>query len=213
MNRSRSGGNSTTEGWPLLAQEPGGRRLRSDARRNREQILHAALAELTEGTPGKPVSLEAVAARAGVGVGTLYRRFPTREALVEAVYLDELERLCASAEQLLHDAPPDQALRAWMGRYADFVATKHGMADALRGLIASGSITSTSTRRRLAAAAGQMLDAGHEAELLRADVTPDDVVAAMAGALLAASGEQPRDQVDRLLDLLLDGLRPPHAVP
>jgi hypothetical protein len=109
---------------------------------------------------------------------------------VEAVYRSELER--------------DAALRAWMGRYADFVATKRGMAEALRAVIAAGAVTSSQTREQLGEAAGAMVAAGVEAGLLRADVRAEDVVASLAGILLAATS---REQADRMLDLLAAGLR------
>ena len=123
---------------------------------------------------------------------------------MEAVYRDELQRLCRDAEALLAELPPDAALRAWMGRYADFVATKRGMAEALRAVIASGAVTSSQTREELGVAIGAMLDAGTAEGLLRADVPAADVVASLAGIVLAASCPE---QVDRLLDLLVDGLR------
>ncbi len=138
-----------------------------------------------------------------MGIGTLYRHFPSREALVEAIYRSELERLCHSADDLLAELPPDAALRAWMRRYADFVTTKRGMAEALRAVIATGAVTSSQTRERLAVAVGAMLTAGAEAGLLRGDVSADDVVAGLAGILLAASSPE---QADRMLGLLADGL-------
>lgn len=192
-----------------MSEETDGRPLRADARRNRELILQAALAELTEKAPDKPLSLDAVASRAGVGPGTLYRRFATREALVEALYHRELERLCYSVDELLDEYPPDRALRVWMGRYADFVAAKRGMMEVLRGLVAAGAPTATTTRSLLTAAAERLLSAGGEQGLLRRGIAADDVVAAMAGSLMTAGGTEPREQADRLLDILLDGLRAP----
>jgi hypothetical protein len=123
---------------------------------------------------------------------------------VEAVYRSELERLCQEGAALLAELPPDAALRAWMGRYADFVATKRGMAEALRAVVAAGAVTSSQTREQLGAAAGAMLAAGVDAGLLRADVRAEDVVASLAGILLAATS---REQADRMLDLLAAGLR------
>src|SRR5688572_16482636 len=102
---------------------------RADARRNRERLL-AAAAELFGAVEGE-VTLSAVAAKAGVGIGTLYRHFPTREALVEAVYRNEIDRLCEAAEMLLRQLPPEAALADWMDRYAAMVAAKRGMAEAL----------------------------------------------------------------------------------
>ena len=116
---------------------------------------------------------------------------------MEAVYRSELERLCREGAALLAELPPDAALRTWMGRYADFVATKRGMAEA-------GAVTSSQTREQLGAAAGAMLAAGVDAGLLRADVRAEDVVASLAGILLAATS---REQADRMLDLLAAGLR------
>ena len=123
---------------------------------------------------------------------------------MEAVYRSELERLCEDGAALLTELPPDAALRAWMGRYADFVATKRGMAEALRAVIAAGAVTSSQTREQLGTTAGAMLTAGVDAGLLRADVRAEDVVASLAGILLAATS---REQADRMLDLLAAGLR------
>src|SRR5438270_5365125 len=109
---------------------------RADAQRNRKRLVEVARAAFTSGA-GK-VSLEAIAKEAGVGIGTLYRHFPTREALVEAVYLAERGRLCDAADELLAEHPPERALRTWMDRFADYIATKREMADALRALIADG---------------------------------------------------------------------------
>ncbi|MEV5650288.1 TetR/AcrR family transcriptional regulator [Nocardia sp. NPDC052254] len=184
-----------------MSAQPGGRR---DAQRNRQRLLDAALTAFTGDSP--TVSLESIAKSAGVGIGTLYRHFPSREALVEAVYRSELEQLCDQVGDLLTEQPPDQALRTWLGRYADFVATKRGMAEALREVIASGAVTSAQTRERLSAAIGHIIAAGTPAELLRSDISAQDVTAAMAGATLAGID---REQIDRLLDLLVDGLRPP----
>ncbi|MEU6564705.1 TetR/AcrR family transcriptional regulator [Nocardia nova] len=180
--------------------------VRRDAQRNRQRLLDAALTAFTGESP--TVSLESIAKSAGVGIGTLYRHFPSREALIEAVYRSELEQLCDQARDLLERQPPDRALRTWLGRYADFVATKRGMAEALREVITSGAVTSAQTRERLSAAIADIIAAGTSAGLLRSDVRAQDVTAAMAGATLAGID---REQIDRLLDLLIDGLRPPQG--
>jgi AcrR family transcriptional regulator len=153
------------------------------------------------------VSLNAIAQRPGVGIGTLYRHFPTREALVEAAYRDELTRLCASADELLAADPLEVAMRAWMGRFADYVATKRGMADTLRAVVASGAITSSETREGLTAAIKTLLDAGARSGTLRADVEAGDVFAGLAGIFLASGGPGDRERASRLLDLMMDGLR------
>lgn len=179
---------------------------RADARRNRQRLVDAALRAFSSAAENE-VALEAIARDAGVGIGTLYRHFPSREALVEAVYRNELARLCDEAGDLLAELPPERALRTWMGHYGDFVATKRGMAEVLRVVIASGAVTTTDTRQRLGEAVGTMLDAGAAAGTLRGDVPAQDVVASMAGALLACQEPDQREQVERLLDLLVAGLR------
>src|SRR3954462_5459962 len=98
------------------------RPLRADAQRNRDTLLKAAVEAFAE--DGEDVALEAVAARAGVGIGTLYRHFPSRDALIVAAYRQEVDSLCAAAQDLLRSRPADEALRAWTERFADYVATK-----------------------------------------------------------------------------------------
>ena len=187
--------------------------MRADAARKRDQVVAAAGDELADlavaARKGEPVhlSLDRVAARARVGVATLYRHFPTREALLDAVYRQELTRLCDAAPGLAAGAPADEALLTWMYRYLDFVDSKRAMGADLRAMIASGAITQAQTRARLAAAVAHFLDAGAEAGAFRSDVPPDDVVAAMAGAVIAAAPDQQRAQTQRLLALLIDGLR------
>src|ERR1039457_2449230 len=124
------------------------RRLRADAERNRARLLDAAraafaaAASTASGASGSTtVTLEQIARDSGVGIGTLYRHFPTREALVEALYRKELADLCARADDLLETHAPERALRAWMDRFADYVRAKREMADALRAVFASGSVT------------------------------------------------------------------------
>lgn len=115
------------------------RPLRSDARRNRDKILSAAVRVFAE--RGLEANLDQIAKEAGVGAGTLYRNFPTREALVEAAYRNELARLCDAAPVLLATMTPHAAIRAWMGLYIDYATAKHGMADALRAVVDTGPET------------------------------------------------------------------------
>src|SRR5690348_774552 len=117
---------------------------RSDARRNRERLLQAATAAFT--AHGGSVALESIAREAGVGIGTLYRHFPNREALVEAIYRAELADVAAAAGQLLTRHPPKVALRRWRDRYASFVAAKRGMAESLRAIFDSGALVPSHTR-------------------------------------------------------------------
>jgi AcrR family transcriptional regulator len=188
--------------------------MRADAARKREQVVAAAGDELADlgvaAREGAPVhlSLDRVAARARVGIATLYRHFPTREALLDAVYRHELTRLCDAAPELAAGAPADEALLTWMNRYLDFVDSKRAMGADLRAMIASGAVTQAETRARLAAAVAHFLTAGTAAGTFRSGIPPDDVVAAMAGAVIAAAPEQQREQTQRLLALLVEGLRP-----
>ncbi|MGV9675736.1 TetR/AcrR family transcriptional regulator [Nocardia sp. NPDC003482] len=178
---------------------------RADAQRNRRRLLDAARAEF--GGSGENVTLEAIARAAGVGIGTLYRHFPTREALVEAVYRDERTRLCDKAIELLADHPPEIALRRWMDRFGDYIAIKHEMAETLRAMIASGAVTATAARAELSGAVGAILEAGVAAGTLRDDVLAEDVVVALLGIFLVCREPEQREQAQRMADLLMRGLR------
>src|SRR2546423_5441737 len=179
------------------------RPLRADAQRNRDRLLEVAVRALSH---DGDVTLDAIAREAGVGIGTLYRHFPTREALVEAAYRNELARLCDAVPELLSTLPPDQAMRTWMDRFVDYMTTKRGMADALRAVIASGGNPYAQSRDRLMDAIGALLRAGAAAGTVRSDVEPADVLASLSGVSLAAGEPAQRDQARRLLDLLMDGL-------
>jgi AcrR family transcriptional regulator len=178
------------------------RPLRADAQRNRDRLLAVAVRAFSQDGPDVP--LDAIAREAGVGIGTLYRHFPTREALVEAAYRTELDKLCDAAPALLKTLPPDRALRAWMDRFVDYMTTKRGMAEALKVVIASGGNPYAVSRDRMLTAVGLLLDAGTAAGVLRPDVPAADVLTSLSGVTLAAAE---RDQAGRLLDLLVDALR------
>jgi AcrR family transcriptional regulator len=181
------------------------RPLRADAQRNRDRLLASAVRAFSQ--EGPDVTLEAIAKEAGVGIGTLYRHFPTREALIEAAYRNELARLCDAAAQLRESLPADAALRGWMDRFLDYMRTKRGMADALRVVIASGADPFAQSRARMVAAVAELLDAGAAAGAIRDDVQPEDVMASLSGISLAAGAPDQQEQAERLLDLLMDGLR------
>ncbi|WBB67163.1 TetR/AcrR family transcriptional regulator [Micromonospora sp. WMMD812] len=185
--------------------DTGPRPLRADAQRNRQRLLDAAVRAFSQ--RGPDVTLESVARDAGVGIGTLYRHFPTREALVEAAYRNELAKLCDAAPDLLEELPPDEAIRTWMDRFVDYLATKRGMADALRLVIAAGSNPYAQSRDLLLGALGLLLEAAAQAGTVRGDVAAADVLASLSGVSLAAGEPAQRDQAGRLLDLLMDGLR------
>lgn len=176
--------------------------VRSDARRNREKLLEVATTAFASGD-GKPVSLESIARDAGVGIGTLYRHFPSREALVEAIYRTELAEVAAAAEQLAGKHPPKTALRRWMDRYATFVATKRGMAESLHAMFDSGAMEPSATRDSITAAVELLLRAGVDDGSLHSDVHADDVVTGLIGIFLASGSPE---QTGRLLDLLVAGI-------
>lgn len=176
-------------------------RERADARRNRERLVAAAAAAFA--AHDGPVSLEGVARAAGVGIGTLYRHFPTRDALVEAVYRAELAEVSARAPALVASHPPVEALRLWMRRYAEFVAAKQGMAESLLAILDAGIVERSDTRAAIVGAVSTLLEAGAADGSLRPDVRPDDVVSSLLGIFLASSGAE---QSARLVDLLIDGL-------
>jgi len=186
---------------------------RSDATRNREQLLAAATRVIAspDGTP----SMRAIAAEAGVGIATLYRHFPTRESLVEAIYRDQVTRLVAGARELLAQFPPATALRNWMDLFGDWIATKNGMLDTLLAMIKSGEISHAQTRTELLMAITEILDAGRDAGDLRADITAEDIAASLVGIFTVAQPPEHEDRASRLLNVLMDGLRAPatHALP
>ena len=181
------------------------RALRADAARNREKLLQTAVLAFTEG--GADVALESIAARAGVGVGTLYRHFPSRNALVQAIYRLEVERLCESPAALLADHRPDAALQEWMNRFVAYAATKRGMSEALTSAVASGLPLFANTRSRMLAALGTLVDAAVADGSIRPDVDVEDVLRAMGGVWHMSDGPQWREQARRLVALLMDGLR------
>jgi len=181
------------------------RKPRADALRNRERVLEAAKIVFSAG--GADASLEAVARRAGVGIGTLYRHFPTREALYEAVYRREVEQLGDLAEQLTKDANPVDALRQWLRSNVEFVATKKGMSAAL-ALAAHGSPELKSySLDRLSKAVGALLDRAVAAGEIRSDVSAEDLFRALVGMCYAHDQPDWQSTVLRLLDVFVDGLR------
>ncbi|GAA1691934.1 TetR/AcrR family transcriptional regulator [Streptomyces yatensis] len=186
-----------------MARDPG-RPLRADAQRNREKILSAAVRVFAE--EGLDAHLERIAKEAGVGTGTLYRNFPTRELLIEAAYRNELARLCDAAPELLATLPPREAMRAWLGRFMDYANAKLGMADALRGVVASGVNPYAQSHELIQDALSRLMDAAVAAGVIRSDISATDMFAALTGIALASGKPEQREQADRLLDLTLDGL-------
>jgi AcrR family transcriptional regulator len=181
------------------------RKPRSDALRNRELLLAAAKAVFSAGGPD--ASLEAVARRADVGIGTLYRHFPTREALYEAVYRHEVEQLGELAEELKSEASPVEALRRWLRSNVEFVATKKGMSAALALAAQTNSELMAFSYERLTKAVGALLDRAVAAGDIRGDVGPEDLLRALIGMCYLHDQPGWQTSVVRLLDVFVDGLR------
>ena len=178
-------------------------KLRADAARNRDKLLSAAVALFAE--RGADVPLEAVAQRAGVGIGTLYRHFPTREALLEAAYRNEVSQLSAAADELLARHPADEALALWMDRFVDYATTKRGIGPALKAMVSSSELFADARRMNIDAIE-RLLDAGVAAGAIRSDVGAEDVLRAM-GAIWALGDDGWDEHARRLLRLVIDGLR------
>lgn len=185
------------------------RKPRADALRNRDRLLEAARTVFSAGGPD--ASLEAVAREAGVGIGTLYRHFPTREALFEAVYRHEVQQLADLAEQLKKEKRPIEALRRWMHSVVKFVATKKGMSTALALAIAKDSDLVSSSSERLTQAIGLLLEQAIAAGEVRSDVSPEDLLRAVVGMCYVHDQPGWQKTVLRLADIFVDGLRNPHA--
>jgi AcrR family transcriptional regulator len=178
--------------------------LRSDAQRNRERMLAVALAELTRSAD---VALSVIAKKSGVGQGTFYRHFPSREALVLEVYRYEMQQVADSAAELLKTRPPDQALREWMDRLAQWAIAKAGLADAMRQATCLKNGPTKAAYVLVEAAAELLLRANEKAGTIRPGVTVDDFFLAVAGLWQIDSDGDWRPRLTRLLDLVMDGLR------
>ena len=173
--------------------------MRADAQENHDRLLEAAARAF--GRDGADASLKAIAQDAGVGIGTLYRRFPTRDRLIEATYRNETARLCAAAPALLSEGDAVTALRAWMERFADYLEVKHGMGEALRAILVSDGDQRMRTRDLLTEAVATLTRAGVEQGRVRAEVDPYDLLMALGGVAMIAGPENRQ----ALLELLLYG--------
>lgn len=177
---------------------------RADSIRNRERLLVAATKVFSADTG--QASLEAVAREAGVGIGTLYRHFPTREALFEAVYRREVDQLFALAEKLSRSADPVDGLRKWLNANIRLVATKKGMVEALQ-LVAHGSLElKTYSFERLTTAIALLLDRGVAAGVFRSDVSPEELLRALVGIFYSQAAEKWQPGALRLVNVFVDGL-------
>lgn len=179
--------------------------MRADAQRNRERLVEVAGQAFAE--HGIDTSLEDIAARAEVGIGTLYRHFPTREHLVEVVYGHEVEALCQAADDLARKFPPDRALAEWMQRFVDYIAAKRGMANSLKLLLASNSKLFAEASGKIPAAVRRLVDAAIAEGSIRSDIDSADVLHALSGVYNLPQTPDWRERSRRLVTLLMDGLR------
>lgn len=186
-------------------KEKARRRPRADYLANREKLLSAARHVFSAG--GRDASLEAVARTAGVGIGTLYRHFPTREALFQAVYEREVDQLVSLADTLAGGEAPLDALRQWLHASIGMVATKKGMLAALEPAPDSSTELYAASAERMARSVGKLMDAAIDAGQMRPDLAPEDLMRALIG--MCYTREQPDWQVvvERLVDVFVDGLR------
>lgn len=196
---------STSISSDAAAQVPS-RPLRADAARNREKLLAAAREAFT--ADGAGASLEDIARRAGVGIGTLYRNFPTRQALLEAVYVDEVAAICAAADDLDALAPWD-ALVAWLRSFADYATTKKALGAELMAYLDGEAPVFLQCRQSIVAAGAPLLERAQQAGEVRSDAELMDVMRMVGGIATIANAEP--GQVDRILAVALDGLRPQPA--
>ncbi|MBW9114031.1 TetR/AcrR family transcriptional regulator [Rhizobium cauense] len=179
--------------------------LRADARRNRDKLAEVAAAAFSE--TGVETSLEDIARRAGVGIGTLYRHFPSREHLVEVVYRRELESLAAAARELAASHPPDVALEEWMRRFVGYIAAKRGMATSLKILMDSNASLFAEGSGILRGAAEELLSTAAAQGFVRDDIDTTDLLHALSSIYSLPASPEWRDRSNRLIGLLMDGLR------
>ena len=199
---------------PGTTEEPVGtqpaRKPRADAQRNRERLLEVAKAAFTDEGPN--VSLDVIARRAGVGIGTLYRHFPARDAIVEAVYRREVEQLAGSASRLLGSLPPGEALREWMRLFVDYIATKKVMVSALDSMVGGVTELYASSGVQITDAVFLLVDRAVAGGDIRTDVDPDDILRALVGFTRLNTSPNWQASALRLIDILMDGLRPPPVI-
>ncbi|GBQ46980.1 TetR/AcrR family transcriptional regulator [Komagataeibacter sucrofermentans] len=181
------------------------RRPRSDGQRNRENLLKVAKAAFTAGEVDIP--LDEIARRAGVGIGTLYRHFPNRDALIEAVYRAELDRLADAAPVLAAQHPPVEALRAWMRLFVDYIAAKLVIAPALNGLAGGTGALYAQSGTVLQSAIEGLVAAAVASGDISADIEPVDLLRALAGVSNYAAGPGWETSAKRLVDILIAGSR------
>ena len=181
------------------------RAQRADACRNRDRLLEVASAAFAD--RGIETSLESIAKEACVGIGTLYRHYPTRDALIEAVYRHNVALLCDGAEELEDSLPPDEALAEWMQRFVAYVGTKKGLATYLKSVVSAESDLFQTTHARVAETIGRLVDAATEAGTIRAGVDGMDLLRALSGVCMMTDNVAGPEHGARVATLLMDGLR------
>jgi AcrR family transcriptional regulator len=182
------------------------RKPRSDAQRNRERILEVAKAAFTR--YGANTSLDDLAKEAGVGAGTLYRHFPTRDALIEAVYRTEVEKLAAAEQKFAATMAPIDALRAWMLLFVDYIAAKHIIAPALNTFVGGASKLYEGSRAQIQGAIDALVKRAIKSGDIRKDIEPFDLLRALIGVSNVSSTPDWQQSAKRLVDILITGSRP-----
>jgi len=191
---------------PKKHSQPAGRKPRSDAQQNRDRILEVAKAAFTRS--GADASLDDIAKQAGVGPGTLYRHFPTRDALIETVYHTEVEKLAAAQRELSANLPPIEALRAWMMLFIDYIAAKQIIASALNSVVGGPSRLYDSSRVQVTGAINALVKTAMRSGDIRKDLEPFDLLRALIGVSHIATGTDWQESARRLVDILIKGSRP-----
>jgi AcrR family transcriptional regulator len=190
---------------PRKRSQPSPRKPRTDAQRNRERILEVAKQAFTRS--GASASLDDIAKQAGVGAGTLYRHFPTRDALLEAVYRTEVEKLAAAEREFSAKLPPVEALRAWMLLFVDYIATKHIIAPALNTLVGGPSKLYEGSRDQVSGAIEALVKRAIKSGDIRKDLEPFDLLRALIGVSNVATSPDWQQSARRLVDILISGSR------
>ena len=186
--------------------KPPPRKPRADAERNRQRILEIAKKTFTRS--GANISLDDLARQAGIGPGTLYRHFPTRDALLEAVYRTEVEKLATAERELSQAMPPVEALRAWMLLFVDYIAAKHIIAPALNTLVGGPSKLFEASGSQIKGAIGALVERAIESGDIRPDLDPLDLLRALVGVSNVASVPNWAESARRLVQILIAGSRP-----
>jgi AcrR family transcriptional regulator len=182
------------------------RKPRADAQRNRERILEVAKQAFTKS--GANASLDDIAKQSGVGAGTLYRHFPTRDALLEAVYRTEVEKLAAAEKKFAATMPPMDALRAWMLLFIDYIATKKIIAPALNALVGGPSKVIEASYAQTHGAIRALVKRAIKSGDIRKDLDPVDLLKALVGVSFMSASPDWRQSATRLVDILITGSRP-----